>query len=87
MIQDTSISAYFDIRPELGTRQALVYGIIKYLKECSNLEISRFGKIPINAVTPRTNELRKKGLVVKVGKRKCSVSGKIVLVWSIANAK
>ena len=38
--------------------------------------------IPINCVTPRTNELYKMGKIVKHGKRPCNISGKMAIEWS-----
>ena len=83
MIRETSLTAYRDIEASLGMRQQTVYKAIKYLGCPTNLEISRFKKIPINQVTPRVFELREKGVVVECEKRECSVSGRVVLSWRI----
>ena len=84
MIQDTSLNAYSNIQAELGKRQRAVYEIIKYLHSPTNLEISKWAGIPINQITPRTNELRKKGLLKEDGKRFCHVSGKMANTWRVA---
>jgi len=83
MILDTSLDAFQSIIPELGSRQAAVYDIIRHLNNPTNAEISRFMGMPINTITPRTNELRKRGLVTDAGKRECSVTGKTVHAWRI----
>ena len=82
-IVDTSLDAFQSIKPELGSRQAAVFDVIQYLKSPSNAEISRFMGLPINSITGRTNELRKKGLVKDTGKRVCKVTGSEVHVWSV----
>ena len=83
MLLDTSLGAYQSVKPELGSRQAAVLDVIQYLKSPSNAEISRFMGLPINSITGRTNELRKKGLVKDAGKRICRVTGNEVHTWSI----
>tara|TARA_R110000744_G_scaffold347100_1_gene452638 strand:+ start:267 stop:527 length:261 start_codon:yes stop_codon:yes gene_type:complete len=85
MVRDTSLSAYQEIKIELGKRQQLVYDMIKKLGCPTNLEISKFSKVPINQITPRTNELVKLGFVVECEKRECSVSGRTVWSWRIKN--
>lgn len=82
MIQDTSRSAYREIKKKgLGERQRVVLDVIRYLKNPTNSEISKFMGIPINTITPRTNELVKLGKVIQGLKRTCNVSGKTVLTW------
>lgn len=83
-VRDTSLETYFgEIQPTLGKRQKAVFDIIEKLGSSTNLEISRYSGIPINQVTPRTNELVKKGLVVADTKRECSVSHKTVYSWRV----
>ena len=83
MIQDTTLSAYREIKKKgLGKRQHAVLVVIRYLKNPTNSEISQFMGIPINAITPRTNELVKLGKVIQGLKRTCHVTGKTVLTWS-----
>ena len=78
---ETSLDAYKGIKAELGKRQTVVLDVIKHLKNPTNVEISRYLGLPINTITPRTNELRKKGLVCDAGKKECSITGKIVYAW------
>jgi len=83
MMLDTSIDAYMGIKKELGARQRAVFDVIGHLKSATNLEISNFMGLPINQVTPRTNELRKFGKVTDDGKRACTISGKTSYAWRV----
>jgi len=83
MVLDTSIEAYQNIKSQLGSRQRVVLDVIRYLETPTNVEISRYLGLPINTITPRTNELRKKGLICDAGKKKCSITDKIVYAWRI----
>lgn len=80
-VTDTSIDAFKGIQKEMGTRQIAVLNTFKELKTATNLEVSKRMGLPINQVTPRTNELVKMGKVEACGKRKCQISGKFVKVW------
>lgn len=86
MIRQTSLMAYEDILPELSVRHQ---EYIKKLKEighpATDQEVSRFaGHSDPNYFRPRRNELVKQGVIIEVGKRVCSVSGKTALVWWFA---
>ena len=85
MLRDTSLDSFQEIKKELGKRQQLVYDIIKKLGCPTNLEMSRYSNVPINQITPRTNELVKLGFVKECEKRTCSISGKTVWSWRIAS--
>jgi len=80
-VQHTSIDAYYSLN--LSKRQSMIYYWINHLGNATNLEISHRSKIPINQVTPRTNELVKIGLVEPFEYRKCGVSGRRVIAWRI----
>ena len=77
--QDTSIESYQSL-DDIPKRQKDVLRAIKMLREPTNLEISNFLGLPINSVTPRTNELVKKGLVV-YSRRKLNPTGRPALAW------
>ena len=81
--QQTSLEAYYDIQKSLGDRQKRIYELIRSLGNPTNKEISSFSGIEINSVTPRTNELVKKGLVRECSKRFCKISGKTAITWRI----
>lgn len=86
-VQQTSIDTFRDITESLGGRRLQVYNNIKYLEQLveppTNLEISHYADLPINQVTPRTNELVKMGLVQEHKKRTCSISGRVAMTWRI----
>ena len=83
MIQPTSLDAYQNLK--IGNRQRIVFDAFQEIMEpCTNLEISTWYHIPINQVTPRTNELVKMGYIVESHKRKCSVSGRVAIAWQIS---
>jgi len=83
MTMDTSLDAFQSIKPELGSRQKAVWDVINHLKSPTNSEISKFMGLPINTITPRVNELRKKGLVSDAGIRPCNITGSNVHTWRI----
>ena len=86
MTQQTSIDAYHELQPgKIGKMQKQVLECFMKHGACTNLEISDWYNLPINRVTPRTNELVKKGLIVKSHKRICSISKKVVIAWKVSN--
>lgn len=58
-VQQTSIDAFHESNT-IGSNQQKVYEVIKTLGPCCNLDIAYCLRIPINRITPRTNELVKK---------------------------
>ena len=83
MIQETSLEAYSDIAPELGTMQNMVYNVLKVYPDSSNHDLSRILSKPINSVTPRVKELRDKGLVVCSGHKTDEITSKRVMTWKV----
>lgn len=83
-VRDTSIISYFDNLPKVGDKQAEVLQAITKLGTPTNLEISSFLGWPINQITPRVNELVKKGLVEERWKRPCHISGRLAIAWQRA---
>ncbi len=83
MISDTSMEAYKSILYGLGERQQVVYDMFKDIGFASNREISVALDVPINQITPRTNELVKSGLVVRRGKKLDHKTKRNVIVWGI----
>lgn len=85
MIQDTSQKAYIeDVVPTLGERQLEVLTALRSLGEATNSELSVRLNWTINRVTPRVYELRKAGKVIDLGKRPCTVTGRMAYVWAIS---
>jgi len=82
-IQDTSLEAYQILIPEIGERQQQIYNIIIKHPNVSNLDISRIAKLPINSITPRTKELRDKGLVIQTGVKKDHITKRTMMCWSV----
>jgi Mn-dependent DtxR family transcriptional regulator len=85
--QQTSLFAFIDIKPEITGRQKLVYEELQKHENMTNTEISQSLNIPINAITPRIHELRKKGLVNLATTRKCRVTGKNCCAWEVGIIK
>jgi predicted transcriptional regulator len=59
----TSILAYESIIESLGKRQIEVLKVLKQIEPANNRIIAQSMRKPINTITPRVNELRKKGLI------------------------
>jgi len=62
--QVTSIISYYEVLNTLGERQIQVLKALKELKLANNLMISNYLHLPINSITPRCQELRKKGIII-----------------------
>lgn len=80
-VQDTSRTAYYDIVGTLSGRQNQVLAAIEIYGPMTNMELSEKLDWSINTVTPRTNELVKKGLLCEYERRRCSVTGRMAIVW------
>lgn len=78
-MQPTSLTAYRDVQPSLGERQALVLAALE--GEMTNLEVARKLGWEINTLTPRMKELRDLGLVAQDGKRSCKITGNTAMTW------
>lgn len=79
--QETSGMAYDSVKPELGKRQRDVLRSLQFGPK-TNQEIAEYLNLPINSITPRTNELVKKGIVVEHS-RKIGSSGRWAIKWVI----
>ena len=81
-VQVTSLDACTDLQKgQLCAKRQEVLNGFEQLKPATNLEVSDLIKLPINSVTPRTNELVKMGVLIIMGRRKCSISGNTAIVW------
>lgn len=86
-IQPTSLAAYAaEVRPTLGERQARVLEAFKRHPDLTNNELASVLGWQINRITPRTNELVKRGLVEEAGKRACRVTGRTAIAWRVKRA-
>jgi hypothetical protein len=76
--------AFPQVLPTLGGRQKAVYDCLAAHSEgMTNLEIAYSLRRAINTIKPRTNERVKLGVVREVGRRPCSKSGRMAIVWGV----
>jgi len=78
-IQATSMEAYNHAMRTLGARQRQVFMVIKERGPLTNKEISAIMQRPINEITPRCKELRKKGIVEYAGTK--IIEGRRSITW------
>ena len=83
-VRQTSLQVFQDINltPVLGSMQSLVWNTLRTYGDLTNKEVSEFCGLPINCVTPRTNELYKAGLIMCNGK-KVQKNGRKAMLWGI----
>jgi len=81
-IQQTSLQAY-DALDNLGERQKSVFQTISSFRECTNAMIAYRLGVPINCITPRTNELVKLDMVVKSYIDNCPITKHRAIYWKI----
>jgi hypothetical protein len=81
MIQDTSLFAYSMATQHIGRKQKEVLDALRFFPDATNAEIAKHLTWPINRLTPRMVELRKIGLVIDGGKRRCKVTGSTAYAW------
>lgn len=81
MIQQTTLDAYILLQPKLNKLQEKVYNALS-IYDMTNLELSEHLNMPINCITPRVNELRKKGLIREKGYKIQKTNRKAIL-WGI----
>ena len=83
-VEQTSLNAFIDIQPTMGRRQLMVLHALKCLGKANNTMIAITMKLPINQITPRINELRKKGIVCHAGNFQFPYTHKITMFWRAA---
>jgi len=81
IVQETSVNAYFDL--DLGKRQLEVYHALEALSYATNTMLANKLHLPINQITGRTNELRKKGLVIESHRSWCPITKNKCIYWTI----
>ncbi len=85
MVQETSIKAYREIREEgrLGNMQLQVYRAIVENPNKTDRELSKLANMEVAHWTARRNELWHKGYIETPGKRECSITSRLAMVWRI----
>ena len=84
MIRDTSLNAYYSEKKRFNTRTIKVFNLLKNTPNglTDNEIMFKLGYHIPNMTRPRRNELYKKGLVVCCGKRRCTITNKVVMIWT-----
>lgn len=82
MIQQTSLLAYLEVKPNLGQRQNDVLNAIMFLGKCTDQQIMKHLGWPINCITNRRGELLKKGLIKEAGLIK-NEGNRLVTTWEV----
>lgn len=77
----TSSESYHKLK-DLGRRQIQVLQALKK-KPMSNRELSKFLRMPINQITPRTNELVNRGVVARHSIKYDKQTERNVIVWGL----
>tara|TARA_Y100001936_G_scaffold211128_1_gene218418 strand:+ start:260 stop:520 length:261 start_codon:yes stop_codon:yes gene_type:complete len=85
MMRQTSMDAYHSIKVELNARQQQVLDQLSVSGSCSNEKLSKLLKLPINQITPRVLELRKRGLVKEMWREPSETSGRMCTVWGVVH--
>jgi Mn-dependent DtxR family transcriptional regulator len=82
-MRQTSIEAFEIVKENLGERQLQVYNALKKLEYATNTMIANYLNLPINCVTPRCQELRKKGLVIESHISRCPITKNKSTYWRL----
>lgn len=83
-VRDTSLLAYNEVTPTIGRKQALVLQTINKAKRpVNNQEIASHLALPINTITPRTNELLSLERVELAFKAIYPATGRKVCYWKV----
>jgi hypothetical protein len=82
-MQQTSLQAYDEIKPELGKRQREVYMWLREHGPATNTMISQGMNLPINCITPRVVELREKKKVGVAYIQQDMITGRRAIFWQI----
>ena len=83
-VRDTSKLAYDVVSPSIGKKQKLVLDTIRKAKRpVNNQEIASHLALPINTITPRTNELLSLNQVELAFKAIYPATGRKVCYWKI----
>jgi len=90
VIRKTSRIAYKQIQEQglLSQRRFEVYEALFYHGPLTANEAREHigGHVPLNSVSPRMAELKDRGVVVEVGEKICSVTGKKAILWDVTDS-
>ena len=80
-VRDTSLKAYWDLVDHGGqkTQEGQIFFYLAKTGPKTLQEINEALCMGINAVSGRVNGLKRKGLVVECERRKCKVTGRLVI--------
>jgi len=82
-VRQTSIIAFHSLR-DISGRQRAVFEILRETQPACNMDISANLHLPINQITPRTNELVEMGLVKLAHKAPNPITSKTVIYWGLS---
>ena len=82
LMQQTSIEAYHELQ-NVGEKQRMVLHAIDTMVKASDYDIANFLNWEINRVTPRRNELAKRGLIHEATRAVHPTTHKRVIYWSV----
>ena len=84
-MQQTSILAFHSLDPnKLNERQQQVLEALEEIQPATNRMIAQKSRIPINVVTPRIGELRKKGKV-EADHTGIDATGRSAIYWKVTS--
>lgn len=90
MTRQTSIDAFRQIQESgvLGKYQFMIYNALFEAGPLTSMEVTvqcgRSGN-DVRSISPRMAELRDMGLIIEVGKKQCSITGRTVLAWDVTS--
>lgn len=83
MLAETSLMAYDIILKDLGDRQTQVFNAFKKLEFATNAMVAKEINLPINCVTGRCLELRKKFLLERSHISTCPITHGKAQFWKL----
>ena len=89
MTRQTSIDTYIKVQESglLSRRRFQVYDVLFHNGPLSQTETHAHIKdaATLHSVGPRFAELKKMGVIIEVGTRRCSITGENVYVWDVTD--
>lgn len=76
----TSIKCFKEITLEgkIGKRQRQILEVMDRNKDYSLQELCAYSHLPVNVVSARVNELKNKGILIALNKRKCMITRRTI---------